>query len=120
MKLLNETDAKDLYDFLHYLKKSNWYIDLWTTYNNKPAIGLIYEWHYKVTGYVSAYDEFSAEDQLCKMTKDLADYFKKDIVIIKKKVCSRCRKSKDLSLFFSKKICKVCYKKKTHARRNGA
>lgn len=106
---LTEQEGTQLYDFLKQLKKNNWILDI---RKDGQAFSDIFDWHLKITGLVSAYDGFDSEHQLCYMTRDLCNYFKKDIPVIQTKKCSVCRRVKPIEEFFGKKNCRLCRKKK--------
>lgn len=109
MNKLNEEESRELYDFLHHLKKLNWIID---SHINFMDISHIFEWHFKITGLIQPHDNIrDKEERLGAMTKDLTDYFKKDIIIIEKIRCKNCRRNKPKDSFFGRKICRSCQKK---------
>lgn len=109
MKKLTDKEGKELLILLKRLKNNGWIIDPFTNFLD---ILEIIEFHNKVSGLVSAYDNQLPMEQLSNMIKDLCDYFKKEIVEPKTKICKRCRKKKEIELFFNREICKECFKKK--------
>lgn len=110
---LSKEDTEQLFNFLVKLKHDNWIV-------TEPSILMeIYEWHIKITGFICQYEGKNYnETAFCHMTKDLADYFKKEIINEKKQKCPRCRRLKTLDSFLGNKYCKECRKKKIPTRKN--
>lgn len=107
---LDKKDSEDLYNFLKELKRNNWIVDMKTLFD-------VYDWFVKTTGYTSAYENIKDSlTQFSKMTKDLCDYFRAEIVIENMKRCGKCRKSKAIDNFLGNKWCKLCTKKTSTKR----
>lgn len=101
---LNESDSLEMYNFLKDLKKRYWMIDI----SNIDIIDKILNFHFKITGLYTMYDGKNTLTQLSLMVKDMADYFKQDILVIKKRKCSQCKVSFPIEEFFSKTKCYKC------------
>lgn len=113
MNKLTEEDGKKLLDFLKYLKRLNWILDIRYNFND---LSIIIDWHNKITGLENSYCDMEGEMQFCRMTQDLVNYFKEDVKIIETRRCKKCRKNLEKSEFFNKQHCKKCYKSLTRPK----
>ncbi len=105
MKKLNNEEGEQLMIMLKFLKKDNWLLDK----SRLDIVNDIISYHQKIYNYSDPYESLQFEDQLCMMTQDLCNYFKKEIVEHEQKKCTRCRKLRyviDFNIW-----CRGCEKK---------
>lgn len=104
MNKLSQEDSLEMYNLLKNLKRNNWIVDI----RDLKLFSDVWEFHYKITGYTCAYDGEEYMECNALMIGDLCKYFKQDIPYIRKKKCTKCRKSFPIEEFMSKSQCYEC------------